>query len=427
MSQAFASSTNQMKLLTRENSLLLALSLAEGSLLVDRLAVGLMAPFLSAEFAISNSQLGLLSAVFTLSFAISGYSISALSDRANRRDEFLLALVLVFSAISATTGLVGSFAALLLLRVALGVAEGPFLPIAQAKMASVSSPHRVTFNLAFLQQIGAFVLAQGLGPVVLTHIGQHEGWRVAFLMTAVPGIAVFVWLFWQLKVRPPGQQHAMSDEKALAATGPARFSDLLRYRNVVVAGGIAACMGSWILLQMTFLPQFLVKVRGVAPSTMGVVISMTGVMGCAASLLLPALSNRYGRRPVMVCGTFAGVLLPVSLMVLPADTAVLMVAVLIGSVSFGCSPLYVSILPSDVVPPNLAARAIAFTSASSAIVGGTLMPPLGGWLADTVRPDAPLWLAACAAVIAGGLSLCLRESAPNRRGADALSMGSAQA
>ena len=408
-------------LLTAENGLLLTLSIAEGCLLIDRIAVGLLAPWLVSELHLGDGDLGLLSAAFTLTFALSGYLLGAWSDSTNRRNEFLLGLILVFSAISSLTGLVQSLAMLVVFRIALGIAEGPFLPIAQAKMVAHSTPQRVAFNLAFLQQVGGFVLAQGLGSIVLTWIAQHHGWRAAFYFTGVPGFLILLVLWLQLRrpslaAPPPAAVAAAVDtatDTANATAGRLTWRDLLQHRNVVLAGCIAACMGSWILLQLTFLPKYLMSVSALPASSMGLVMSMTGVSGCVSSLALPLLSNRWGRRPVLVAGTLAGLVMPLSMLLLPPVVPLLMAAVLVGSVSFGCSPLYVSILPSDVVPSRLVARAIAAVSACSAIVGGTLMPPLAGRLADHWHnPALPLWMAAGAALLASAFAWQLDETAP---------------
>jgi MFS family permease len=142
-------------------------------------------------------------------------------------------------------------------------------------------------------------------------------------------------------------------------------------------------------------------------------MSMIGVSGCAASLVLPMLSDRYGRRPVLATGALAGLILPLSVLLLPPQPALLLGAVLLGAIAFGCSPLYIAVIPTDTVPKALGARAIALVSACSALMGGVLMPLLAGRLADSFGLQMPLWMAACGAALACGVALCLRESAPS--------------
>lgn len=412
----------QRKLATYENGLLLTLSIAEGCLLLDRVAIGLMTPFITQDLVITNTQLGLLSAAFTTAFALAGYLFSAASDASNRRNAFLLTCVICFSLTSSMIGLATSFAAIVVVRILLGIAEGPFLPIALAKMAAMSTPSRVSFNLGFVQQVGAFVIAQGIGPVLLTWLGQTYGWRTAFIVTGAPGLFVCMVLWLLLRKEGPQQAELRHSARREPVSPPPSFSALLKYRNAVLCCLIASSMGTWILLQITFLPQYLVKVAHLTPTTMGFVMSMVGISGCAASLIMPLLSDRYGRRPVLAAGALAGLILPLSVLLLPPQPIVLVAAVLIGAVAFGCSPMYVAIIPTDTVPKALAARAIALVSACSALVGGVLMPLVAGRLADAYGVRIPLWMAAGGAILACGVALCLTESAPRlvaqRRGAN---------
>jgi len=180
---------------TMENRLLVLLACAEAALLLDRLAVGFLAPFLIPDLKLSNFQLGLLSSLFSLSFAASGYLVSSLADRFGRRWTWITALILLFSGASAACGTSNSFASLAAARVTLGALEGPFLPIALAVMREHSSPGRRSFNLAFVQNVGAFLLAQLAGPIILVALAVHHGWRAAFLFTAVPGVGIAAAMF----------------------------------------------------------------------------------------------------------------------------------------------------------------------------------------------------------------------------------------
>ena len=166
-----------------ENRLIVVLAVAEAALLLDRLSLGFLAPFLATDMHLTNLQLGLLSSLFSASFALCGYAISGISDRSGKRWTWLILLVVLFSAVSALSGFSTGFAQLAAARVVLGIFEGPFLPIALALMASHSAPKRRTFNLAFVQNFGAFVLAQLAGPIVIVYVAVQFGWRSAFIFT----------------------------------------------------------------------------------------------------------------------------------------------------------------------------------------------------------------------------------------------------
>jgi MFS family permease len=381
-------SFDRFKLASYENRLLLTLSIAESSMFVDRLALGMLAPFVAKELALSNFQLGLLSSGFSLAYAVSGYYVAGFSDRSGQRRNFLILSTLAFSLLSAATGFASGLIYLLVLRLLLGIAEGPFLPILQSVMVPASSPHRRGFNIGFLQNVAPFLLGQLASPIVLTQLATSFNWRVTFFMTAIPGLLIIPFIYRLVSKR--------SETTAAAAISPNSLerdaTNLFRIRNVMLCVALAACTGTWILLNNTFLPLYLVKVSGYSTTQMGFMMSLLGVGGCAASLILPALSDRIGRKPVLIGGFALGLATPLGLLLAAHDPPVLMAAIAVGSCVLGCTPLTITIVPADSVHSRSLARAIGLTSASSAIIGGVVMPAVAGRLADSYGLQVPIWI-----------------------------------
>lgn len=382
----------------RENYLLLVLACAEAALLLDRLAVGFLAPFFTPDLHLSNFQLGLLSSLFSLSFALSGYWVSAAAKRVKNRLVLLAGLVLIFSMISALCALSTGFYSFALVRILLGIAEGPFLPIALSLMADESTASRRSFNLGFVQNVGAFLLAQLLGPIVLVAFSIAHGWRAAFAFTAVPGLvlaALLLILARSAHAAGPGENSTKGAHEP--TWRPCK-------RNLWLCVAIAACMGSWILLQMTFMPKYLVQVAGMSPEKMSFMMSLLGLGGCASSLLLPALSDRIGRRPAIMIGIGFAILTPISVLTLGHLPALMPIGIVLGSLAFGCTPLYVAVIPREAVAREDASKAIALVSASSAIMGGVVAPALAGKLADGFGLGVIFWIAGGLAIVALGIA-----------------------
>src|ERR1700722_13231026 len=229
----------RFNLASYENRLLVTLSLAEASMFVDRLALGLLAPFLAKELVLSNFQFCLLSSGFSLAYAVSGYLIAGLSDRTAQRRNFLIVSTLAFSVLSAATGFAPGLAYLLGLRILLGIAEGPFLPILQSVMVPASSPHRHGFNVGFLQNVAPFLLGQLASPIVLTQLATTFNWRWTFFMTAIPGLLIIPFLYRLV----PGRA---ASSAASGVAGPAQpgSTNLFRIRNVMLCVALAACTGT---------------------------------------------------------------------------------------------------------------------------------------------------------------------------------------
>ena len=153
------STVSVKKLLTYENGLLLLLALTWGFVFFDRQAMNILAPAVVEELSLSNTQVGLLSSGLAGTWAISAYIVGRWSDAVGVRKPFLLAFTLIFSLCSILSGLAPNFAILLLSRMIMGIAEGPFLPVCLAIMTVESTPSRRGFNAGFMQTFFSTLLA----------------------------------------------------------------------------------------------------------------------------------------------------------------------------------------------------------------------------------------------------------------------------
>ena len=100
------------------------------------LMVVVMEP-IKSEFALSDSQLGLLAGFsYAAAFALAGIPLGWVADPTNRRN--LLALLLaVWSALVALAGSAGSFAALVATRVGIGAADAGGQPCSVSTIADL--------------------------------------------------------------------------------------------------------------------------------------------------------------------------------------------------------------------------------------------------------------------------------------------------
>src|SRR5690606_11814792 len=106
-------------------------------------------------------------------------------------------------------------------------------------------------------------------------------------------------------VREPRAEPRPAPEKRASANPFA----LIRIRNIALCGAIGSCLAGWGLLIPPFLPLFYEQFRGMSP---GAAVSMLSVLGVSTAIfgfLAPGLSDRIGRRPVMVGASAISMLL----------------------------------------------------------------------------------------------------------------------
>lgn len=390
-----------------ENRLLFVLSLSFGFVFFDRNAMSFLAPFVAQDMSLSNTQIGLLVSALSLTWAISGYLLGAKSDRSGQRKPYLLVAVVIFSACSFVSGLAGSFFMLLAARLLMGVAEGPILPISQTLMATHSAPSRRGRNMGIMQNFGSNLLGSCLAPLVLVAIASHYDWRMAFFVAGVPGL-VAAYLIWKYVKEP--QTTIAPTIRTESAAGS--LLELLRYRNVWLSMVIACFYVAWMVLGWAFMPVFYMNERHFTPSEMGVLMGVLGASATLCSFIVPALSDRWGRRTVVVVFSLLGALTPLAALYFEGPFWMLCTALFIAWSASGVAPIFMATIPSETVPPHRIAACVGLVMGMGEVVGGVLSPVLGGWLADAHGLSAPLILQAACAVIVAALGMGLQETAP---------------
>lgn len=395
-----------------EIAVLIILSLVNGVVALDRLAVNFLSPYIVADLGLSNTQLGLLSSALSGAISVSGLLIAAVADRSGKQKAVLVWMLVAFSIMSGGAGIAAGFAALFAARLLLGVTEGPLVPIAQAIMGAVSAPQRRGFNMGTMQIGGAFLIGAMLGPIVIVQFAEAIGWQATFFVTMLPGLVVagLVALF----VRQPKPPVAVAAiEGGIVAPLPS-IRELLRSRNLLLSMAIAALFTAWLTVQNVFLPRYLTETVGHSRQTMSWLLSLAGLGGLIGGILIPTLSDRFGRRSLTVITGFGSVLVPLALLTVAHSPMMLGISLVIGSLTIGCAPLVCAIIPSESVAPGRVATAVALSMCTAELVGGVLSPPLAGWAADNFGLRSVFWLDIGLALACGAMALALRETRVSR-------------
>ena len=401
-----------------ENALLLILGISFGVAFFDRNSASQLIPDIVKDLKLNNTQAAWINSVLSLTWAIGAYVIARWSDAMGNRKPFLLAFLIIFSACSVLSGLAQSFPVLLASRAIMGAVEGPFLPICLAIMAIESSPRRRGVNAGVMQNVFAAILGQFVAPMVLPQIAAEYSWRTAFFVSGIPGLlcAIAVWLW----VREPSKEDQAAFAAAQAAASaksaddakPMGILDMLAIRNVLVCCLISVFMVGWFIMGWTFLPLYLTQVRGMSGPQMGSLISVLGLASACAGFAAPWLSDRIGRKPVMIGFCLIGALTALGAMYFQGSVAVLGVLLFVGWLASGTFPLFMGVIPGESMPPKYAATAMGLVVGVGEVLGGTALVTLAGKLADlTSLPNAVLMMAVCGAI---GCVLCffLVETAP---------------
>jgi MFS family permease len=116
-------------------------------------------------------------------------------------------------------------------------------------------------------------------------------------------------------------------------------------------------------------------------------------------MIVPAISDRVGRKKVLLLVSLIGVLYPFSVYFLKGSGAQLP-AMFFTYFTMGLLPLAAAVVPSEAVPVHLKAKAIGLITAVGEIIGGVLVPAIAGVLSDKIDPSAFLWVSSGLAALA---------------------------
>ena len=260
--------------------------------LADNQMIAALLPSLVGSLHISVGVAGLLVVVYSLTAALASFVSGFLSDHYGRR-RFLLMGVLLFAVSSWTASRSGTFPALLLARALTGLAAGT-LSTCSITYAADWFEYSVRGRALGLIS-AAYFAAPILGVPLAAQIADRYGWRQAFLLFAVLGLAIGA-----LSLRlPKDKLNPQPSSDKLRAAGRAFRSFLVR-RDTAAAMAIAFLVSGGLVGFLTYVGQWLNSQFAVSTRTIGWVFMLGGLVAVGSAPLGGIVSDRMGKRAVAI-------------------------------------------------------------------------------------------------------------------------------
>ena len=385
------------------------LSINFGIVFFDRNALGFLMGSIQPELGLSETQVGLLSSALSLTWSLAAFGMGAFSDSIGNRKIPLILTTIAFCACSVVTGLAHSFLLLLAARMLMGVAEGGVMPISHAMIVTEVDPKHRGIAQGIAQNFGSNFLGSVIAPTVLVAFAAAYGWRNAFFLAGIPGLvtALLILLLLREPPRPAVRPSARAKKESWLA--------VLKERNVLVCCVLAILLVSYLVVCLTFLPKYLLNVRHFDPGTMSLLMATLGVSATIGSFAISGLSDRIGRRPVMIAMPLIGVVLPLAAMSFDGSVWLLGAMFFAGWGLVGIFPLFMATVPSESVSPARVATALGLCMGTGEVLGGVLSPALAGMAADRWGANMPFWIMIGLTIAAGLVAMLLVETAPRKR------------
>jgi MFS family permease len=261
---------------------------------LDRQLLNLFVEPIKAELGVSDTQMGLLTGLsFALFYVLAGLPLARWADR-HSRTALITAGMIVWSGMTAATGLARTYVHLLLARVGVGVGEASFTPAAHSLITDYFPPERRGGALAiFSAGASAGTIIGYLGGGALA---DALGWRAAFVILGLAGIPFA--LIFRLTVKEP--LRGLSAAQAAAASRDSTRV-VLRYlfsrKSFVFLVASASMHGFSSYGSGSWSAAFLMRVHELSLTEAGVILGLgSGVGATIGQIISGRVVDRLGAR-----------------------------------------------------------------------------------------------------------------------------------
>ena len=388
-----------------------------------------LATYIADKFFPSGDETAALLSTFAVFAAaffmrpLGGLFFGPLGDRIGRQ-RVLAIVILLMSLSTVGIGLVPSFESigiaapilLLLLRCLQGFSAGGEYGGGACFLAEYGPPRHRGLVVSFL--VWSVVIGFLLGSITATALEatlpeaamDSYGWRIPFLIAGVLGI---VGLYIRLRLKDTPEFEALR-ESGDVAESPLREAVTTAWRPILQIAGLVVIHNVGFYVVFTYLPTYFTKTLEFSKTDAFLSISVASVVALLLILPLAALSDRIGRKPLLIAGAvgFAVFAYPLFLL-LNSGTLGAAIAAHAG----------LAAIEAVFVSASLAAGAELFATrvrssgyaigynVSVALFGGTA-PYIATWLTDqTGNPIAPAYYVIAAAIVTLLTLFTMRETA----------------
>jgi len=250
-------------------------------------------PRIGEELSIDESLLGTLITAYTVSQALFALIIGPISDRIGRRPVLLLGTGAMLVALL-MHALPDDYLSMVSVRALAGAAGGLLTGVAVSYIGDYFPYNRRGWASGWV--MSGFAFGQVIAIPAGTLLAAHYGFRAPFLLFAIPMVASFILIV--VGVPQPPVTREGGNGGLLSA--------LRVYWEMFRSGPIAAACASYALMFMAmagfllYLPTWLEGTLSATPGQIAALFLVGGVASVLAGPKMGALSDKVGRRPMIV-------------------------------------------------------------------------------------------------------------------------------
>ncbi len=356
----------------------------------DRLVFSILTQDIKGEFNLSDLELGLLGGVaFSVIYVIAGFPAARLADRSVRKN-IVAAAISFWSVMTAMCGLATGFWTLFLARVGVGVGEGSSGPASQSLIADFFKPSELARAMGILT-IGA-TMGTAFGLMAGGLLAEAFGWRMAFVLMGLPGVAIGALLYFTVR-EPKRGRYAPKGSRVEQLPLKETLASLLANKVYL---GFAAGFAVQIMIGygMAFwVAPAAIRQYGVSTGDVAVYLGLAYIVGglpgpVIGGFMTERMTGWNERWRAWLPGLFS--LLSIGPLWIAFQMGEFLPFLILFALGYGCFVASQAGILSGIqnaVEPSQRGFAVAFALFFNNLLGQAVGLGLIGWISDTLQPS----------------------------------------
>ena len=278
---------------TKERYTLVILTLVFAIHQMDRNLPSILLDQIGGEFGLSDTQLGLLSgAVFIAIYVVFGFPVAKLAAKGNKRNIIVVSAA-VWSSLTIAMAGAQNFTHLALARLGVGIGEAGAVVPAHSMISALYPPEQRTSAMS------TFVVGANAGVLLAFLIGgiagQYLGWRWAFVIAGIPGLALAL-LMW-LTVEEPARDVTAGDDDVSGSLFAATLKTIWNDRGLRHAMFGLSITGVVTFGALAWNAVFILRAHELSQAQTGIFLALTiGILGGLGTWASGVIADRLGAR-----------------------------------------------------------------------------------------------------------------------------------
>ncbi|MFC6334151.1 MFS transporter [Paenibacillus septentrionalis] len=393
--------------LNRRRSTLALLALAISAFAIgttEFISVGLL-PLLSSDLNVPITTAGLTVSLYALGVTIGAPILTSLTSNIPRK-TLLIWIMMIFIVGNSIAASATSIGVLLAARIISAFSHGVFMSIGSTIAADLVPENRRASAISIM--FSGLTVATVTGVPLGTFIGQHFGWRMAFVLITIVGIIALI----------ANSTLIPSDLRAGTRTSIHDQVKLLKNGRLLLVFAITALGYGGTFVVFTYLSPILQDIAGFKEGTVALILLIYGVAIAIGNMIGGKLSNQQPLRALWVMFIVQAIVLVILYFTAPFKTAGLITIFFMGLLAFMNVPglqVYVVTLAKRFVPSAVDVASAMNIAAFN--IGIALGSYIGGLITDSIGMIHTTWIGALmvlAAVVLTRRSLTLEQREQQR-------------